>query len=381
MPTIHDAVRAWQANDFVAARALCAALADTDPHARYMLGSMASFGQGGPADPSAAAAEYRAAADAGHAVAAYCLGALYAQGRGVPPDLAEARRWYETAAAAGEPAALFRLGTMHATGEGVEADLAAARRWWERAAAAGHPGAMQALGRLYVAGEGGYPRDPGRAAEWFFRAWQGGQDDAEQDIIRVREALEDAAEGGAAAAQNALGLLFCFGHDDPAVAAAWFDRAAEQGYPEALRMLATLVAEGRGVEKDVAAAAALYRRAADRGDSFAQFNLAGMIDRAEGGLARDVSAAIGWFRRAADQGMTDAAHRLAELLAERNRDRRDANEAVQRLMAVATAGPADAAYRLDAGDGSWAVVMKDRGRYVAMPGLDAAELVGLPDPE
>lgn len=379
MPTIDDAVRAWQAKDYAAARAACAALADADPHARYLLGAMASAGHGGPPDPAAAAGHYRLAADAGHAVARCCLGAMYAQGRGVPRSTPDAVRWYRLAADGGDPEAMFRLGVMAVRGEGVPQNPAAAGRWWEQAAAAGHPGAMQFLGRLHANADGGYPRDPGTATLWFFRAWQAGLDEAERDIIGTRAALEEAAEAGSATALHALGLLLCFGHDDPAAAAGVFALAADQNHPEALGMLGHLYGEGRGVPRDEARAADLYRRAAERGDRFGQFNLAGMIDRAAGGLGRDVTAAIKWFRRAANNGMPEAAHRLAELLAERNRDRRDANEAVQRLMTVATAGPPDAEYRIAPADGSWAVVIRGRGAVVAMEGLKTEELVGLPD--
>jgi TPR repeat protein len=379
MPTVQDAIAAWERKDYATARAVCAELADADPHARYVLGSMISFGQGGPADPAEAARHYRLAADAGHNGARFCLGALYAQGRGLPQDFAEAMRWYRLAADAGHPDALCRVGNMSANGEGVPADLAEAGVWWERAAARGSAQAMQFLGRLHAHGDGGRAKDPGHAAHWFFKAWQQGLDAAEQDIIRVRAELEAAAEAGSAAAQNALGLILCFGHNDPAAAAGQFERAAAQDHPESLRMLGYLLAERKGVPQDEARAADLYRRAAELGDVFAQYNLAAMIGQGLGGLERDVSQAIKWFRRAADGGMHEANQPLAELLAERNRDRRDANEAVQRLMRVATAGPPDAEYRVAAGDGSWAVVMKEQGRIVAMPGLSMDELVGLPE--
>jgi hypothetical protein len=68
-----------------------------------------------------------------------------------------------------------------------------------------------------------------------------------------------------------------------------------------------------------------------------------------------------------------------ELLAFRNRDRRDANEAVQRMMRVAQAGPADAEYRLVAGNGEWLVLMKERGTITAMHPITLDELQGLPD--
>ncbi|HXD86645.1 MAG TPA: tetratricopeptide repeat protein, partial [Urbifossiella sp.] len=116
-------------------------------------------------------------------------------------------------------------------------------------------------------------RDPGLAAYWYFQAWQAGLDAVEQDIIRVRAELEAAAENGSAEAQNALGLLLCFGHDDPFTAAIWFERAAEQNHPEALRTLGYLAEGGRGVPKDEARALDCLRRAAELGDPVAQVNL------------------------------------------------------------------------------------------------------------
>ncbi|HEX4611374.1 MAG TPA: tetratricopeptide repeat protein [Urbifossiella sp.] len=258
-------------------------------------------------------------------------------------------------------------------------ELPAARAAAARLAKAGDPRAMRLLGHLHLDGGNPSADDVGLAGYWFFQAWQAGLDEAERDIIRVREPLEKAAtEGGSAEARVALGLMLMFGHDAPEAAADFFRAAADQGHPEALRMLAFQLAEGRGVPRDHAAARALYGRAADGGDPFAQFNLAGMLDAAAGG-PRDLDGAIRYLRRAADNGVPDADHRLAELLAERNRDRRDANEAVQRLVRAAAAGPPDAAYRVAPADGSWAVAVRDQGREVGMTGLRSDELVGLPE--
>lgn len=270
MPTINEAVAAYERADFPAARAAAAALLPSNhPQAHYLLGLMDSYGEGGPADPAAAASHFRHAADAGHPGAMFSLAALYAQGRGVPQNYADAKGWYTRAAEAGNPDGLFQLGVMHRHGQGVPADADAAAALWERAAAAGQPRAMLALGRLYAEGAEGRAADPGLAAYWFFQAWQAGEDDAEHDIVGVREALETAADGGSASAQLALGLLLCFGHDDPAAAAPWFDLAAGQDHPEGVRMLAYLYETGKGVPADAARADMLYRRAADLGDPLA----------------------------------------------------------------------------------------------------------------
>lgn len=258
-------------------------------------------------------------------------------------------------------------------------DLRAARAAAATLAKAGDPRAMRLLGHTHLDGGNPTADDVGLAAYWFFQAWQAGLDEAERDIVGVRGPLEHAAtDGDSAEARVALGLILMFGHDAAEAAADFFRAAAEQGHPEGLRMLAFQHAEGRGVPRDPAAARDLYQRAADRGDAFAQVNLAAMLDAGAGG-PRDRDGAIRYYRFAAGAGAPDADYRLAELLAERNRDRRDANEAVQRLVRAAAAGPPDAAYRIAAGDGSWSVHVRDQGRTVAMPGLRAEELVGLPD--
>ncbi len=380
MPTIQDAILAYEANDFATARRVCAEhISAGNVEASFLLGVMDSYGEGGPADPAAAIMHFCVAAEAGHPGALFNLAAMHVQGRGVPQDFAEARRLYLLAAEAGSADALFQIGLMHANGEGVPSDPAEAGDWWDRAAAAGQPQAMQHLGRLYAHGHGGRPKDPGLAAHWYFRAWQAGNNEVETDIIRVRQDLEDVAESGDAGAQNALGLILCFGHDDPDAAATWFEKAAAADHPEAIRMLGYLFDSGKGMPKDDGKAVELYRRAAELGDAFAQLSLGLMIDHARGGLTRDLDQAIDWLRRAADQGLHQANLRLAELLAERNRDREAIREAIQRLWLGARQGPHDGEYRIAAPDGSWAVAMTRRDGIVGLHGLspdEVREMVG-----
>ncbi len=68
------------------------------------------------------------------------------------------------------------------------------------------------------------------------------------------------------------------GPRDPVVAVPFLERAAEQGLPEALHMLATLHRDGIGVTRDLARARALYERAANADYPPSMFNLAAMID-------------------------------------------------------------------------------------------------------
>jgi TPR repeat protein len=379
MTNLDRAVQAYQAKDFATARKLCTELAEQGQgQARYMLGTMYSFGEGGPSDPAEAARHYRIAAEAGHAVAAYSLGALYALGRGVPQDYAEAMRWYRRAADGGSADALFKVGVMYANGEGVPKDLTEAGQWWRQAADKGYAPAMLFLGHLHQRGDTG-AADPVAAAEWYLKAWQAGNKEAAPCLIKLVPALEQAGDGGSPAAQHALGVIHKFGYQNHGAAARRLAQAAEQNHPEALRLLAFSYERGEGVENDEARAAALYQRAAELGDKFAQFNLAAFYASGRGGLEKNIDLAIRWYRRAANRGMFEAQWPLAELLALRNRDRRDANEAIQRMFTVAAAGPAEAEYRLVAGNGEWVVSMKERGTIAAMAPITMDELQGLPD--
>ena len=71
---------------------------------------------------------------------------------------------------------------------------------------------------------------------------------------------------------------------------------------------------GRGVARDDAEAARLYRLAADQGVVHAQFSLGYMYERGHG-VPRDYEAAARWYLLAAEQGHTDAGRWLTELCA------------------------------------------------------------------
>ena len=63
--------------------------------------------------------------------------------------------------------------------------------------------------------------------------------------------------------------------------------------------------QGQGVKQDFGEAVRLYRKAADRGDADAQFNLGTMYDQGEG-VKQDFGEAARLFREAADQGDANA---------------------------------------------------------------------------
>jgi TPR repeat protein len=374
MGELNEAITAYEAKDYAKARALCSRLAERgESHARYLLGLMHSQGQGGPPDTNEAFRLYRLAAEAGHTVAQYCVGALYAQGRGIPQDYQEALRWYRKAAGGGDADALFKLGVMYANGQGTPKNFAEARQWWVRAAEKGQAEAMLFLGHLYAHGDG-CERDPVIAAQWYMKAWQADNTEAKGLALALVPELVPLADRGLAAAQNILGVIYKFLTNKDVEAMRLLEQASAQGDCEAIRLLAYCYEQGEGVEKDSRHAAQLYREAAERGDKFAQFNLGVFYAGGLGGLPWDLDVAIHWYRKAADQNLIEAFQPLAELLARRNRDKNDAREALQRLHAVAEAGPANAEYRLESADGRWSVIIKQQGAVVALSGITMEEL-------
>jgi TPR repeat protein len=80
---------------------------------------------------------------------------------------------------------------------------------------------------------------------------------------------------------------------------------AELGDAEAQFNMGVLHDEGAGVERNLAAAAAWYRKAAEQGFLDAQTNLGVMYYHGLG-VARDPEEAVRWFGLAAEQGDAEA---------------------------------------------------------------------------
>ena len=69
---------------------------------------------------------------------------------------------------------------------------------------------------------------------------------------------------------------------------------------------------GQGGSTDRTAAAEWYQRAAEAGDTAAQFRLATLYERGEG-VAQDWAQAAAWYARAVEGGSAEAAYNLAIL--------------------------------------------------------------------
>lgn len=123
------------------------------------------------------------------------------------------------------------------------------------------------------------------------------------------------AERSSAFGQYYLGLMHEDGRGvrkDAAEAARLYRLAVEQGLAAAQNNLGRLYEDGRGVHKDVAEAARLYRLAADQGLASGQTNL-GLAYKNGRGLREDAAEAARLYRLAADQGEAAAQNNLGML--------------------------------------------------------------------
>ena len=98
---------------------------------------------------------------------------------------------------------------------------------------------------------------------------------------------------------------------DAAGAFAWWGIAASTGDAKALNMLGRCHECGWGTPRDDAMAEPLYRRAAEAGLDWAQYNLGGVLAR-RGAVAE----ALRWYRAAAAQGLAKAINLVARFTEE-----------------------------------------------------------------
>ena len=183
------------------------------------------------------------------------LGDCYFSGFGTEPDGKKMIAALEKAAAKGNLEAISRMGYCYEFGINVEADSKKALACYERAAKAGLPAAMLKYGDMIAAGE---------------------------------------VDG--------------MGADD---ALMWFKKSAAEDCPEALYRLGTLHLHGIGTEKDPELAAELFSRGAQLEHPKSQYELGMLFLMKDGPIARDEKAAFFWFNRAASKGDSAAQRQLA----------------------------------------------------------------------
>lgn len=276
-----------------AAAAFAAAGSQGEPSGWFNLALLHASDQYGLADPPRARQAAIRAAEMGHVGGAALAGQMLFHAEGGPRDRPGALPYLRIAAQAGQADAQNMLAGLLFNGDGVPADQKAGMDWWEKAAAQGHGAAVNNFA-TYLATGRGRPADPARA----------------------QRMLAAQAEAGYAPSQFRWALWQEQGwqgtrRDLPA-AIAWFRRAAENGHASAAFKYAAYLEAGEGVAADLPAARRWYGLGAERGNADAQFQFARMLDAGEGGPA-DAAAGRRWLQRAAQQGHPEALFVLGDL--------------------------------------------------------------------
>ena len=318
--------------------------------AQYNLGVMYGAGEGGREDDKEALMWYRKAAKQGHEVAQFAVGWMYENGKGgVTKNYIYAYMWYTIAAESGnkearkkrdemaetemKPSELDQarasIGVMYYEGKEIPKNNIAAYKWWKIAVAYGKeiardklhqlakempliiPQAEYELGLMYEEGKD-FPKNNAKAERYFHKV----------------------AEKGYDPAQYKVGDLY-YDKRDYTEAYVWWSLAAEQGNKDARekrdkmsepRMSATQRAEahnrlgmkyykGEDVPKNYKTAMEHFRKAADQGHVYAQYNLGWMYEKGQGVSNKDYIAAYVWFSLATEQGYEKARERRDDIIA------------------------------------------------------------------
>jgi TPR repeat protein len=223
------------------------------------------------------------------------------------------------AAALGSAEGQFLLGQHFQRGLGVVANFSTAFYWYSLSAGQGNMDAQCELAALYLRGLG-VGRDVGLAMAWFQRA----------------------AEQGCAAAQWNLGALFAGGSENVQpnlrLAFEWCQLAAAQNFLAAQASLGLLFAR----MKDYKKARAWWLKAADRGDPEAQYNLAMLCKKGDGG-DKNLEMAFRYFLMAADSGLVEAQSRIGLMYSAGEGVAKDGVEGYRWLLLADRGGDAIAA--------------------------------------
>ena len=130
------------------------------------------------------------------------------------------------------------------------------------------------------------------------------------DNGKIRQACKlwlKQAEAGVAKSQNEVAVCFQDGslRKSPKKARYWYRAAANQGQMFAQFNLAVMLEKGQGGAKDIKEAIVWYTKAANQGDGPAMYNLGNLYIR-----TGDKKSARRWLKKAARAGIPEALNNL-----------------------------------------------------------------------
>ena len=188
--------------------------------------------------------------------------------------------------------------------------------WLRRASEGLHPAAQFHTSQYYFSGHHDLPRDIQLAIKWLEMSAKQNHPEAQYDLA------QKFIQGGIIHMNKEAGLYWC-------------QKAAEGNHILSLLFLARAYRDGRDVGQNHAHAVAYYRRAAQLRDTIAMFELAQLLEGAQG----DKDEAIILYRELANLGHQQAYYSLAVLLG-------DNPESFTWLVKSADSGHQEAQYKV-----------------------------------
>ncbi len=143
-------------------------------------------GWGVKQDPAQAAVWYERAARAGSDLGMYHMARCYRSGIGVRQDPAQAFFWMHQLAQTGNADGMYNVALMYQYAYGTPEDPRQAFLWYQKAADCGYPDAMRMVGWCI---ENHYGVE-NMALEWYQRAVEAGNVQAEEDAARLQKTDE-----------------------------------------------------------------------------------------------------------------------------------------------------------------------------------------------
>ncbi len=137
---MQQAIKAYDAKDYMSAKAIWESLGESNSNAMVNLGTMHVKGFGVPKNIHKARELFERAALLGHETAAFYLGGMYENGIGVTASACESIRHYTAAAEAGMTTAQLKLGILLRND-----DVLNSMKWMIKAAHAGESQAHSLL--------------------------------------------------------------------------------------------------------------------------------------------------------------------------------------------------------------------------------------------
>ena len=227
----------------------------------------------------------------------------------IAPDAKKAWFWMNRLAEEGDADALYRVGLFKSRGFGTSRSFEEAADYMRKAARAGHPKAEKAAVQYesMAADEAkANNNDPQAmaqlAASYMLLAGSRDKDNAAQDYEESRRWATESAKAGNGFGCWVLGLLYEHGRGvekDLEKAAALYEHGADLGCREAQNNFGTFLMQGTGVPQDKRRAFALFQAAAEQGYGVAMRNLGNCYQYAYG-TDGNMKKAMEWYERALD---------------------------------------------------------------------------------